>query len=123
MKINPTKAGFYHADLSETSRLGCVGFKDVAISPQSQMGSCGESLLSAHILHSASHHLGGLNLARCHSSFGFWEALISINGIGAGSIIKPSLNYAEFPELKQHFDGISTCDQHPNTSVSLAAHV
>lgn len=31
MKINPTKAGFYHTDLSETSGLGYVGFKDVAI--------------------------------------------------------------------------------------------
>lgn len=54
MKINPSKAGFYHAALSETSRLGCVGFKDVAISPWSQMGSCGEFLLHAHILDSAS---------------------------------------------------------------------
>lgn len=37
MKINPTEAGFYHVDLSETSRLGYVGFKDVAVSHESQM--------------------------------------------------------------------------------------
>lgn len=53
MKINPTEAGFYHVDLSEACRLGYVGFKDVAVGHQSQMGICGESLLYTQILDSA----------------------------------------------------------------------
>lgn len=37
MKINPSEAGFYLTDLSETRRPGYVGFKDVAISHRSHM--------------------------------------------------------------------------------------
>lgn len=72
MKINPTEAGFYQADLSETSRLGYVGFKDVAISHESQTWSCGESAACPDTrLSNQCHHLGGLKLARCISSIQF----------------------------------------------------
>lgn len=73
MKINPTEAGFYHAGLSETRRLGYARFKDVAISHQSQKlklwrisAACPDMRLS-----NQRYHLGELKLACCHSSIWF----------------------------------------------------